>query len=116
MMDTEMRVVLTAAKDCPRCGRPIRRGPKARWCSESCRVMAWQKRRQRPDNRSEGTRTPLRPAESTGTRNLRGLLTLWERALGEVTVPQSSMVEESVRKVRAAFGELACALDRFERR
>lgn len=41
---------------------------------------------------------------------------MWERALGDVVVPRAGMVEEAVRKIRAAFGELACALDRFERR
>ncbi len=27
---------------CPRCGRSVERGPKARWCSDDCRVRAWQ--------------------------------------------------------------------------
>ena len=26
----------------PRCGRPIQRGPRAKWCSDDCRVRAWQ--------------------------------------------------------------------------
>ncbi len=30
---------------CPRCGKPVRRGPRAKWCSESCRVAAWWERR-----------------------------------------------------------------------
>lgn len=30
----------------PRCGRPLERGPRAKWCSESCRVRMRQERRQ----------------------------------------------------------------------
>lgn len=32
-------------KPCPRCGRPVERGPRARFCSETCRVRLWQERR-----------------------------------------------------------------------
>lgn len=32
----------TQERTCPRCGRPIERGPKAKWCSDDCRVRAWQ--------------------------------------------------------------------------
>jgi len=31
-------------KQCPYCGRPVvRRRRTAKWCSESCRVMAWRR-------------------------------------------------------------------------
>ncbi len=72
----------TAERSCPRCGRPVERGPRAKWCSESCRVMSWQRRRQVATSGAGVVRIPADAAESTGTRNLRVVLPWWERSRG----------------------------------
>ena len=78
-------MVTSGACACPRCGQPVRRGPRAKWCSETCRVRTWQERRQAysggsgrgeivpPSAESTGT------SESTGTRNVRVVPPVWER-------------------------------------
>jgi endogenous inhibitor of DNA gyrase (YacG/DUF329 family) len=35
----------TPARTCPRCGRPVERGPRARWCSNSCKARFYLERR-----------------------------------------------------------------------
>jgi hypothetical protein len=32
-------------RNCPRCGRPVERGPSARWCSASCKSRFYLERR-----------------------------------------------------------------------
>ena len=32
----------SSERTCPRCGRPVQRGPRAKWCSDNCRIRVWQ--------------------------------------------------------------------------
>jgi endogenous inhibitor of DNA gyrase (YacG/DUF329 family) len=36
---------MTTEHSCPRCGRPVARGPRARWCSNSCKARFYLERR-----------------------------------------------------------------------
>ncbi len=71
---------------CPRCGEPVRRGPRAKWCSETCRVRMWQERRQARQGGPERGRAPARSAESTVTRNLRVV-----QGNGVIVLPRDSI-------------------------
>ena len=40
-VEARVDVTVTATRRrCPRCGRLVLRGPRVKWCSEGCRVMA----------------------------------------------------------------------------
>ena len=81
---------------CPRCGEPIvGRSSRARWCSESCRVLAWRERHTRdvaPGRVSSpgGIQIPTRPEESNGTRNLRAATPTREQIRGGVADDKDS--------------------------
>lgn len=49
-------VALTESdRRCPRCGRPVDRGPKARWCSSSCKARFYLERRLATVSRNVGS-------------------------------------------------------------
>ncbi len=85
--DAPIEMITDGARVCPRCGEPVRRGPRARWCSESCRVLAWREGRARDVapgrvSSSGGIEIPSCPAESNGARNLRVVPPTWEQVPG----------------------------------
>ncbi len=53
--------VTCGARVCPYCGGPVERGPKARWCSESCRVLMWRVRRRARDVARKAVQVPPAP-------------------------------------------------------
>jgi len=99
-------ILAGAERRCPRCGGVIRRGPRARWCSETCRVAAWHERRVRA-----GLSGPGAPVESRGIPVLRVLLAPWERAVDALAVPRRSDCEQALRHARSAT---RAALDMLE--
>jgi len=44
MAGSAMPAAVVIERICPRCGRSNRRAQQARWCSDSCKVLAWQER------------------------------------------------------------------------
>jgi hypothetical protein len=45
VIEAVSRAAREKVRGCPRCGRPVERGLRARWCSETCRVLDAQRRR-----------------------------------------------------------------------
>lgn len=82
-------VVITAGRgnagECiahlPRCGRPNRRAPQARWCSDSCRMMARKECRGAHEVAPGRTICVYLP-RAQGTVNLTVLLPSWDGGIG----------------------------------
>ena len=94
-------------RTCPRCGRSVERGPRAKWCSETCRVLDAQRRRWT----AGGSEVPLRPAASPRVPVLRVEIESWQEVLGKAVV-RGAAYELAVTKVRKALCELARTLER----
>jgi endogenous inhibitor of DNA gyrase (YacG/DUF329 family) len=67
---------------CPRCGRPIQKGPRAKWCSETCRVLDAQRRRWTAGGYLNTSRSPESPRPPV----LRVEIESWQEVLANVTV------------------------------
>jgi endogenous inhibitor of DNA gyrase (YacG/DUF329 family) len=78
---------------CPRCGQSVERGPRAKWCSETCRVLDAQRRRWT----AGGSAVPSRPATSPRVPILRVEIESWQAVLANVTV-RGAACEDAVRR------------------
>lgn len=67
-VEARVDVTVTATRRrCPRCGRLVLRGPRVKWCSEGCRVMAWQGRHWTHNIDPAPEQTPGAPEVQTPT-------------------------------------------------
>ena len=117
MVYTALRPMVTpdvSARSCPRCGRPVERGPRARWCSDSCKVLAWQERRGKSSGRTGGSSSTTPAAELQDNRKLTVLLPLWEAVLADafpVWSQRHSGTADAIRDARRALQVLARVLE-----
>jgi endogenous inhibitor of DNA gyrase (YacG/DUF329 family) len=103
-----MLATVTVERTCPHCGRLIRKGPRAKWCSETCRVLDAQRRRWT----AGGNQIPPRPAASPRVPVLRVQIESWREALGRA-VFRGAACELAVRQARDALDELVRTLERY---
>jgi endogenous inhibitor of DNA gyrase (YacG/DUF329 family) len=101
-------MISVSTRSCPRCGRLIQKGPRAKWCSETCRVLDAQRRRWT----ARGGEIPPRPAASSRVPVLRVEIEFWQEVLGKAGV-RGAACELAVRKAREALGDLVRTLERY---
>ena len=102
------RAELETVRVCPRCGKPVERGPRAKWCSETCRVLDAQRRRWT----AGGSETPPRPAASSRVPVLRVQIESWQEVLGRAVV-RGAACELAVRQAQEALRELGRTLEQY---
>jgi endogenous inhibitor of DNA gyrase (YacG/DUF329 family) len=103
-----VETAVTVERLCPRCGRPILRAPRAKWCSETCRVLDAQRRRWT----AGGSEMPSQSAASPRVPVLRVQIESWHEVLGKAVV-RGAACELAVTKAREALGDLARTLERY---
>ena len=103
-----MLATVTVERTCPRCGRLIQKGPRAKWCSETCRVLDAQRRRWTAGGSSDTSR----PAGSSTVPVLRVQIESWREVLGRAVV-RGAACELAVTKAREALGELVRVLKHY---
>jgi hypothetical protein len=100
-------MISVSTRSCPRC-RPVERGLRAKWCSETCRVLDAQRRRWTEG----GSETLPRSAASPRLPVLRVQIESWHEALGRAVV-RGAACEDAVRKAREALHELVQVLKHY---
>jgi len=95
------QVTQRKVRPCPRCGRSVERGPRAKWCSETCRVLDAQRRRWTAGEHSDTSR----PSGSSRVPVLRVQIEFWREVLGKAVV-RGAACELAVKKAREALREL----------
>ena len=101
-------MISVSTRTCPRCGRPVERGPRAKWCSETCRVLDAQRRRWTAGEHCDTSR----PAGSPRLPVLRVEIESWQEVLGRAVV-RGAACELAVTKAREALCELGRTLERY---
>ncbi len=101
-------MVSVSTGSCPRCGRAILRAPKAKWCSETCRVLDAQRRRWTAGEYLNTSRSPESPRPPV----LRVEIESWQEVLANVTV-RGAACEDAVRRARESLLELKRTLERY---
>ncbi len=95
-------------RTCPRCGRSVERGPRAKWCSETCRVLDAQRRRWT----GGGSQILPRPAASPRVPILRVEIESWQAVLGRAVVREAAC-KLAVRRAQEALRELGRTLEQY---
>ncbi len=108
VIEVVSQVTRENVRACPRCGRSVKRGPRAKWCSETCRVLDAQRRRWT----AGGSAMPSRPATSSRVPGLRVEIESWQEVLGRAVV-RGAACELAVRQAQEALRELGRTLEQY---
>ncbi len=108
VIEAVSQVTQRKVRPCPRCGRSVERGPRAKWCSETCRVLDAQRRRWTAGG-SEISPPPVKAPEAPV---LRVQIESWQEVLANVVV-RGAACEDAVRRALESLRELERTLERY---
>ena len=102
----------SSERTCPRCGRPVQRRRQAKWCSDTCKVRAYEKRRTERANNPGGSQDPTPPVEPKETVTVTGSRGMWERSPVTPETAQASSNGNGAGATEAAVAAVREALSR----